>query len=310
MLRPLVCSLVALSLSAGVALADDKKPEKPKTVSGSFASYKDGTLTIKVTTKKGEEPKAQDFKVADDVKVTTFTGADKTEAAAKSAFKNVKEGTPITVTLGDGDKVTAVQVGAPEKKGNAKADKARTVSGTFVSFKDGTLTIKVVTKKGEEPKAQEFKVADDAKVTTFKGQDAIESAPKSAFKDVKEGTPVTVTFGEGDKVAAVQVGSREKGEKKPEKPRTVSGTFASFKDGTLTIKVPGKKGDEPKAQEIKVADDAKVTLLDGDTKKELTAKDKDAFAGVKEGTAVTVTYGEGEKVAAVQIGSAKKKEKQ
>ncbi len=112
MLRQLVCSLFALALVAGLSLAAEKKA---KTVSGAFASVKDGTLTIKVKTKKGEEPKATDFKVADDVKVITFTGADKKEGVAKDAFKDVKEGTLITVTLGDDDKVTAVQVGAPPK---------------------------------------------------------------------------------------------------------------------------------------------------------------------------------------------------
>ena len=112
MLRSLVCGL-AVALLANVSAAEEKKD---KTVSGTFVSYKDGTLTIKVVVRKGEEAKAQEFKVADDVKVTTFDGDTKKEAAAKTAFTAVKEGTPVAVTVGEGDKVTAVQVGAAKKK--------------------------------------------------------------------------------------------------------------------------------------------------------------------------------------------------
>ena len=71
---------------------------------------------IKVAGKKGDEPKAQDFKVADDTKAVTFAGDDKKEGTVKDAFKDVKEGTAVAVTLGEGDKVTAVQVGAAKKK--------------------------------------------------------------------------------------------------------------------------------------------------------------------------------------------------
>src|SRR6476660_9757280 len=53
MLRKVVSSLVVLVLFSGVALSADKA----KTVGGKFASFKDGTLTIKVAGKKGEEPK-------------------------------------------------------------------------------------------------------------------------------------------------------------------------------------------------------------------------------------------------------------
>ncbi len=112
MLRHFGFSLVALALVAGVALAADKV--KGKTVGGAFASYKDGTLTLKVTGKKGDEPKAQDFKVADDIKVTTLDGKAKKEGTAKDAFKDVKEGTQVTVTLSEDDKVAAILVGNPD----------------------------------------------------------------------------------------------------------------------------------------------------------------------------------------------------
>src|SRR5205823_776576 len=142
------------------------KAEKKKAVSGAFVVYKDGTLTIKVQAKKGEEAKAQEFKVADDTKVITFDGENKKEGAAEDGVKNLKEGTAVTVTLGESDKVAAVQVGAAKKA----EKKEHTVSGAFASYKDGTLTLKVLVTKGEEPKAQEFKVADGTKVITFDGE--------------------------------------------------------------------------------------------------------------------------------------------
>jgi hypothetical protein len=112
MLRQLVCGLVALALVAGVALAADKSG---KTVTGKFVSYKDGALTINVG-KTGEE-KPQEFKIADDFsKVTVYSGDTKKDSViAKDAFKELKAGTSIKVTLDDNKKVTAVQVGNAPK---------------------------------------------------------------------------------------------------------------------------------------------------------------------------------------------------
>jgi hypothetical protein len=112
MLRKFVSALVALALVVGLTLAADKSG---KTVSGKFVSYKDGTLTMDVG-KKGEE-KAQEFKIADDFKkVTVYAGDVKKEAvAAKDAFKELKEGTNIKVTLDEDKKVTAVQIGNAPK---------------------------------------------------------------------------------------------------------------------------------------------------------------------------------------------------
>src|SRR5262249_19102698 len=154
-------------------------------VKGAFTSFKDGTLTIKIKGKKGDEPKSQDFKLADDTKVTTFDGDARKEGTAKDAFKDLKEGAPITVSLGDADKVTAGQVAKAQKKN-------KQVGGSFVSYKDGTLTIKVKGKKGDEPKPQDFKVSDDTKVVTFAAGEKKEGAAKDAFKDAKDDTKITV----------------------------------------------------------------------------------------------------------------------
>jgi hypothetical protein len=194
MFRPVVCGLVALLLVAGAAPAAEKKG---KTVSGKFESYADGVLKIKVG-KKGEEPKVQEFKVPDDLKVAAYVHDEKKDVAVKDAFANLKPGANVVVKLSDDDKVTAVQTGnAPHK-----------AAGTFASFKDGTLTLKVKGKNGEESK--EFQIADETKAVTLTGDDKKEATAKEALKDLKEGTPVTLTVGGKNKVLGVQVGGAKK----------------------------------------------------------------------------------------------------
>src|SRR5947208_1530870 len=111
MLRSLLSALAAgLLLLPGAAWAEEKKDT---VVNGTFESYKDGTLTIKVPAKP--EAKTVAYKVADDFKTVVLTGAEKKELAARDSFKDLKAGTPVSVTLGEGDKVTAVVVGVGVK---------------------------------------------------------------------------------------------------------------------------------------------------------------------------------------------------
>jgi hypothetical protein len=196
MFRQLVCGFVALTLVAGAGLGADPA-KKTKTVSGKFESFADGTLKIKVG-KKGEEPKVQEFKVGDDIKVTTWAKDEKKELSPKDAFSSLKSGSTVAVKLGDDDKVTGVTVGTGPKK----------AVGTFSSFKDGTLTLKVKNKNGEE--AKEYKVADDTKAVTLVGKDKKEGTAKDSLKDVAEGTQVTLTIGTGNKVIGVEVGKATK----------------------------------------------------------------------------------------------------
>jgi hypothetical protein len=196
MYRQFVCGFVAVALLAGGALGADPA-KKGKNVTGKFDLFADGTLKIKVG-KKGEEPKVQEFKLGDDIKVTAWVGDDKKEQSTKDAFKNLKAGTNVVVKLGADDKVTDVTVGTGPKK----------ATGTFKSFKDGTLTLKVKGKNGEEPK--EYKVADDTKAVTLVGKDKKEGVAKDSFKDIAEGTQVTLNIGTGNKVIGVEVGKAKK----------------------------------------------------------------------------------------------------
>ena len=105
MVRLLLSALVAgLVLSTASAVGDEKKD---KTVSGTFESYKDGNLTMKV------DGKTMDYKVAPDAKTTVWspTGDTSKEALAREGFKDVRPGTQVTLTLGDGDRINAVTIG-------------------------------------------------------------------------------------------------------------------------------------------------------------------------------------------------------
>ena len=105
--------LGALCLFAVVGfVAAEEKADAKKTY-GKFKSLKDGTLTISVG-KKGEEPKDVTFKVADDTKVAVWDGADKKEAVAKDAFKDLKPDSIVSVEK-DGDKIVSITVGYKKK---------------------------------------------------------------------------------------------------------------------------------------------------------------------------------------------------
>jgi len=119
MLRMIVCAALGLMLCASVGLAGDKgkgKGKKGTGVTGTFDSYKDGTLTIQTKGKKGAPGEKKEFKVADDISVTILKGGDKSEVKAGIGFKDVALGTPITITTDDTGKVTAIQVGGTARK--------------------------------------------------------------------------------------------------------------------------------------------------------------------------------------------------
>jgi len=114
MLRNALCSALALLLVAGLAAAADKK--KATSVSGTFESFADGKLTVAVKGKKGEPAAKKEFTLAADTKVTLLAGEEKKELTAKDGFKDAKAGSPVTITLGEGDKVAGVQIGKAKKK--------------------------------------------------------------------------------------------------------------------------------------------------------------------------------------------------
>jgi len=94
---------------------------------------------------------------------------------------------------------------AEDKKADAKDNKDnKGAQSTFVSWKDGTLTVK------HEGKNQELKIPENVKVYNYVGDDRKEVALKDAFRDVKADTPVMIQR-DGDKITAVIIGSPKKG---------------------------------------------------------------------------------------------------
>jgi hypothetical protein len=116
----IVCAAVGLMLFVGTNLAEGKgkKGKKGAGVSGTFESYKEGTLTIQTKGKKGTAGEKKEFKVADDTVVTVLKGKNKTELKGGDGLKDVSAGAPVIITIDDAGKVTAIQVGGKAKKKN------------------------------------------------------------------------------------------------------------------------------------------------------------------------------------------------
>jgi hypothetical protein len=119
MLRMIVCAALGLMLFAGDSQAGNNEKGKGKKgarVTGTFDSYKDGTLTIQSKGKKGAPGEKKEFKVADDTSVTVVKGEDKTELKGGAGFKDVAAGTLVSIKTDGTGKITAIQVGGTAKK--------------------------------------------------------------------------------------------------------------------------------------------------------------------------------------------------
>lgn len=102
------------------------------------------------------------------------------------------------------------------------------------------------------------------------------------------------------------VAAADKADKKKGKGVTGVVKKVDAEKGTITVTVKVKK--ETMDKDFKLGDDAKVTVISGDDKKEMAVKD--AFkADLKEGATVTVVADDDGKVSALTIGMAKKKNK-
>ena len=81
------------------------------------------------------------------------------------------------------------------------------VMGTFASFNDATLGLKV-RRRDSAVGLRNFKLRDDTPVTIFHGDDEKQATPREAFGEVQEGTPLIVRIDGDDRVLGVQVGIR------------------------------------------------------------------------------------------------------
>jgi Cu/Ag efflux protein CusF len=119
MLRLFVCATLALLFATNMTLAADKasnKKKKGQAVAGTVKTIDAtaGKLTVSVKKKKMVEDK--DFTVGDNVKVVTFSGADKKQLTGKAGLKDIKTGDKVRVQIDGTGNVVSLQVGAPPKK--------------------------------------------------------------------------------------------------------------------------------------------------------------------------------------------------
>lgn len=122
-----ISGLLALTFLAGLAIAAQDKKEAKKieysTVIGTFETYKNEMLTLKV------EEKEKKFKVPGDTPVGYSKGGKDEEAKvseAKEHLKDVKKGSFVAVTLeGDAKKVVAVGVVVTELPKDKPKEKRR-----------------------------------------------------------------------------------------------------------------------------------------------------------------------------------------
>lgn len=174
MLRRILVALCLFAMTGLLSAENNKLDVKEWT--GKFRSFKDGKLVIGVG--KDEDPAA--FQVEKLFKVTVAMPNDVTkERPAQAIFQFLKHGTEINVKADNG-KVLSIYVAKP----------IEVWTGKFRTFTGGVLCIGV----GAEQDPAVMKVADDFKLTVVVANDETKIiSAKSAFKDLKRGTEVSVT---------------------------------------------------------------------------------------------------------------------
>ncbi|MEK6262722.1 MAG: hypothetical protein AABP62_29340 [Planctomycetota bacterium] len=303
-----VLGLVPWSIVATTASAAEQAEPKETTVSGQFVSFKDGVLKIKVKEDQSDVWKEREWKVAEDTKVVSHIRGVAKEGTARDAFKLGEPGAVIAVKAKDG-KVTFVEIGikqaadkVPDKvsaKATDKVDqKTKTERGKFVSFKDGTLTL-----KANSGALIGNKIPESTKTLVWNyDEGAYKPADTAAtLNQAKVGTWFVV--GVANENVTIRIGARK---------GSTTGTFVSFKDDRLLIlgKDLGESFTKKYGNNVhfnKFVEDIPVyeSIDGGDFK--LIGTPKAALSNVKEGTIITV-HGEGDdNITLIQIGVPKKK---
>lgn len=117
MLRTLVCTAIALVLTAQLGLAADKKADG-NTVAGVIKKVDAATGTLTVTVAVKKEKTDKEFKVGDATKfVIMISKENKKELSSKDGLKaeELKEGAPVRITTDTEGKVTMITVGGGKK---------------------------------------------------------------------------------------------------------------------------------------------------------------------------------------------------
>jgi hypothetical protein len=111
MVRKFAAALVAVVIAFGSVFAEE--------VRGTFISFKEGMLKIKV------DDKEKEYKIPSDLKVKRKFKGEEREIVVEEMLKGkfMKEGSTKLVVVTEGDKVTDVRVDFGKGKGKDKKDK-------------------------------------------------------------------------------------------------------------------------------------------------------------------------------------------
>ncbi len=284
-------------------------------VTGTFVSFKDDRMLLlgkdlassSFTKKYGNQLSFHKF--AEDLPVfESIDGGDYAPAGAPStALPKIKEGTLVTVYFGPGDgNFTRIEIGvkkgppsdkvqknAPPSASAAQNDKGG--FGKFVSFKDGTLTL-----KGNYGELVWNRVPEATKVVTW--DDAAKTYQPSGTVEVLSKVEAGTWIFVADPKALIRVGAK-KGQ--------TTGTFVSFKDERLLMlgKDLGESYTKKYGNQLhfhKFAENVPVyESIDGGEYK-LVGTAETVLPKVKEGTVLTVHGAGDDNITRIEIGVPRK----
>lgn len=292
------CTVVA----AQSPTADKAEPKEESTISGKFASFKDGVLKVKVPDGPKDKVQEREWKIADDTPIVSHIRGIAQEGTARDAFKLWEDGAVIAVKVQDG-KVISVEIGnkpadpvpgqTPEKSKTEAAPKPRFEYGRFESCQDGTLTISL-----NSGAMQKNQIPENAKTLVWNNDEDkyVPADTAVALQELKAGTWVVINIANDN--VTIRLRSRK---------GSTTGTFVSFKDNRLLIL--GKNLDERFTKKYgnnlhfnRFRDDVPAyESIDGG-EYELIGTANKVLGNVKEGTILTVHAEGDDNITLIQIG--------
>ncbi len=274
----LVLAAAFLLGSAVSASAQDKvkgdKGEKAG-VSGLVKKVdeKAGTITIGVVTQKGQPPENQTFTLAADAKISVL--------GKPAKLSEVMTEKPVYLALNADKKVAVVS----QDKTADKGDKgAAGISGQLKKIDDkaNTITLAIVTQKGQPAEDKTFTLTADVKVSVL--------GNPAKLSDIKADKPVQLKLDADKKVVAiVQVDKGAGG---------VSGIVKKIDDkaGAITLNIVKVKGQPGEDQTFTLAADAKIVLSGQPAKLSQIEAEKSATISLNaEKKVVALSQGKGQK---------------
>lgn len=262
------------------------KGEKVPGIGGQVKKVDDkaNTITLSVVTQKGQPAEDQTFTLAADAK---FIVPGNKEAK----LSDIKADAPAQLQLNADKKVVVVAQGGGGDKGN-KGEKTPGVNGQVKKIDDkaNTITLSVVTQKGQPAEDQTFTIAADARFMVAGNKEA-------KLADIKVDAPAQLMLNADKKVIGVAQGGGDKGNK-GEKAPGVSGQVKKVDDKahTITLSVVTQKGQPAEDQTFTLAADAKIMVEGKEAKLSEVAADKLAYLSLNaDKKVVMLAQGKGQK---------------